>query len=502
MALFGLFGSSAPKQQAPVTGPQPVSTWDVFLDTFLGGGTPARNRMQLEAAQMARYQQQQDFANMQRLNGALYPQTAAQPAPQAAPAPAPKGPIGPEVGGGFGTVNAAPQMPPEAPRGVLGGQGPSAAPSPAPANPAAPAANGSTDPLRAAFYKPDGTFRPYNEVAQNPLVMQLIMAGGTTGAKVKTLLDSLKDSREEWVQGPGDRMVSKYDPTKFGPEGHKMPEGATAVYDANGNVVDMRPMSGYANYKGVVSRAEADGRNASEASYAGTIAERRSAGNARGQAPYTPDNRTDASGRPVYGVVGDRFGGQTGGPMAGQGLTGQSPSEATIAGEQGKQEVAQTQAWRDKGSQAGQMLGALRRAQTLGQQVTTGALTTPNAVYGTADALGIKLPLNLGAAQAYQALSNEMAMRLRGDLPKDSQMSNADRQFYENMVPSVGKTPEGNRKIIEMAIPYYERQQFLAQKRAEWDSKIGVGRKNSAGLSFDEWVGKYNNANPIWAGRK
>lgn len=85
-----------------------------------------------------------------------------------------------------------------------------------------------------------------------------------------------------------------------------------------------------------------------------------------------------------------------------------------------------------------------------------GELRTSVARFG--EALGIDMSelQDLPAAEAMRAITNEMAANLRSLLP--GPMSDSDREFLEEMVPSLSRTPEGNRILIDLYTRTLERQ--------------------------------------------
>jgi hypothetical protein len=161
----------------------------------------------------------------------------------------------------------------------------------------------------------------------DPAVIQQIMAAAQAGVDVSPYLEVLKankapdpqvtfapdgtaiNSRD--VSNVGRRfgnpanvnntVVDLNDPNNLNRVVPAAPvNGAMPVYDNRGQVVDWTMPQGALRAIGAVAGAQEGGR-----------------------APYTPDNRTDPTGAPLYGTVADRFGGV---PMRGQ-----APADAVRA---------------------------------------------------------------------------------------------------------------------------------------------------------------------------
>lgn len=148
------------------------------------------------------------------------------------------------------------------------------------------------------------------------------------------------------------------------------------------------------------------------------------------------------------------------------------------------------------GMQAPTRISKLQRMAQLSEGVTTGALTPAlTDVAALADSLGVKVDKNLGSKQAFEALSNEVALSLRstgdgGGMP--GAMSDKDREFLKAMTPSLSKTPEGNKLIIESGIKLEQRKQQVAQMAREYRAK------NRTLEGFSSALQKWSDANPIF----
>lgn len=129
------------------------------------------------------------------------------------------------------------------------------------------------------------------------------------------------------------------------------------------------------------------------------------------------------------------------------------------------------------GFEAGSKIAKLNRMEQLLSGLKTGALT-PMAVQvkGVLESFGIKVDDSLGAAQAAEALSNEMALQARnpsGGAGMPGALSDKDRDFLVKITPGLSKTPEGNRIVIETHRRLAKRDQEVAQLAREYRKKRG-----------------------------
>lgn len=98
-------------------------------------------------------------------------------------------------------------------------------------------------------------------------------------------------------------------------------------------------------------------------------------------------------------------------------------------------------------------------------------------IAGAAESLGIKIDPNLGAAQAFEAIANEMALAARdpsSGAGMPGAMSDADRRFLTDTVPGLTKTREGNRLIIEATRRLVKRDQDVARLARDYRKKRGA----------------------------
>jgi hypothetical protein len=92
-------------------------------------------------------------------------------------------------------------------------------------------------------------------------------------------------------------------------------------------------------------------------------------------------------------------------------------------------------------------------------------------------AFGITIDPNLGDKEAFEALSNQLALEARnpsGGAGMPGAMSDKDREFLQQITPNLTKTPEGNRKIIETAKKLAKRDADVARMSREYRKKSGT----------------------------
>jgi hypothetical protein len=145
--------------------------------------------------------------------------------------------------------------------------------------------------------------------------------------------------------------------------------------------------------------------------------------------------------------------------------------------------------------------GKIARYDRLGQLlngVQTGKLTPATTqISALADSLGVSIDPNLPAKQAAEALSNEVALQLRnpsGGAGMPGALSDKDREFLVSMTPGLGKTPEGNKTIIETAKKLAKREMEVA--KIARDYRIKNGRVDEG---FYQELANFSNANTLFS---
>lgn len=129
--------------------------------------------------------------------------------------------------------------------------------------------------------------------------------------------------------------------------------------------------------------------------------------------------------------------------------------------------------------------------------VNTGRLAPSiKEIAAVGESLGLKVDDTLGAKQALEALSSEVALTLRnpsGGAGMPGALSDKDREFLVSMVPGLVKTPEGNRLIIETAKKLAQRDKEVAQLARDY--RIRVGEMNEG---FYNELRAFSEANPLF----
>jgi hypothetical protein len=123
-----------------------------------------------------------------------------------------------------------------------------------------------------------------------------------------------------------------------------------------------------------------------------------------------------------------------------------------------------------------------QRMSSLLDQVNTGKFTgTTVEIKAAAKGLGIDLNAlgvadNVAPAQAARALSNQLALELRnpaGGAGMPGAMSDQDRNFLVQMIPSLENDPKGNKLMVDYRIRLAKREQQVAKMAREYRQKNG-----------------------------
>jgi hypothetical protein len=173
----------------------------------------------------------------------------------------------------------------------------------------------------------------------------------------------------------------------------------------------------------------------------------------------------------------------------------QETEEAKTIGKELGQQYADLQ----KGGMAAQgRVAKFQRMNQLLEGMTTGRLVPTMAdIAAIGETFGIKVDPKLGAKQALESLSNEVALTLRNTGEGNGmpgQLSDKDRDFLKAMTPGLAKTPEGNRLIIETGMKIAKRQQETARLAREYRMK------NRTMDGFTEFMQSYAEKNPLFEG--
>lgn len=207
-----------------------------------------------------------------------------------------------------------------------------------------------------------------------------------------------------------------------------------------------------------------------------------------GEAQQTPLSRAAAAGEGTPGVAvtvnnNEEFVGQ-------------------FAKELGKRFASQYDDLEKGAVQASNQNSQLDRLGMLLDQVDTGKFaggiqSIKQAALGMGldlEAMGIKN--DTGAAEAAQALSNQMALELRnpaGGAGMPGALSDKDREFLVSMVPGLTQTPQGRKMLIESRRRLNERSIQVAKLARDY-----VQQKGQLDQGFFEVLQQWSEENPLF----
>lgn len=136
---------------------------------------------------------------------------------------------------------------------------------------------------------------------------------------------------------------------------------------------------------------------------------------------------------------------------------------------QGKLDVATLEDYRELSASAEDQLPILRVMAELAPTLKTGALgETALNVQKTMERFGIPLDISgdTTKAELFQKLSNQMTLLQRK--PGSGEMSDSDRDFFQNTVANLFTTPEGNALAIEFGMRRANRALEMEEQYSEW----------------------------------
>lgn len=113
---------------------------------------------------------------------------------------------------------------------------------------------------------------------------------------------------------------------------------------------------------------------------------------------------------------------------------------------------------------------------------------------------GIKIDPKLSNKEAAQALGKELTLELRsagGSNQLPGAMSDADRQFLEQMTPSMAQSAAGRKALISARTAISQRQMDIGQMAQKY-----VERYGALDEQFFTQAAQYNTMNPIFKGMK
>lgn len=216
----------------------------------------------------------------------------------------------------------------------------------------------------------------------------------------------------------------------------------------------------------------------------------RAAAEAAARAPTEFITYQDAQGRPVTAAKS---------AVAGGVMTGQDDADSEY-----QKKGAMAAADRFQGLQnAGQAApGKISQLQTIGrllEGVDGGNLSPVGLeVAKAANSLGFKIDPNLGNKEAANALSQQIALSFKDQLP--GPMSNADRDFLIKMTPGLTQSAAGRKTMIEAATKVYQRQQQVAGMARQWQQRFGrIDTPDATGKTFDDYLQQWSDRNRLFA---
>lgn len=103
---------------------------------------------------------------------------------------------------------------------------------------------------------------------------------------------------------------------------------------------------------------------------------------------------------------------------------------------------------------------------------------------------------DVGGAEAVRAISNQFALEIRnpaGGAGMPGALSDKDREFLQSIPPGLGKTPEGNKQIIDYLKRVNQRSVDVDRLRQEY-----VKRTGKVDEGFYQVLSQYSEQNPIF----
>jgi hypothetical protein len=150
------------------------------------------------------------------------------------------------------------------------------------------------------------------------------------------------------------------------------------------------------------------------------------------------------------------------------------------------------------GTTAQSKLNRYNRLGELLADVDTGKFTGAGLeVAKAARSIGFNVSDKVGNLEAAQALSGEIALELRnpsGGAGMPGAMSDADRQFLQNMVPGLQTTPQGRTLMLDTAKRLAQRDIDVARLAREYRRRNG-----QIDEGFYEELATFSEANPLFS---
>lgn len=167
-----------------------------------------------------------------------------------------------------------------------------------------------------------------------------------------------------------------------------------------------------------------------------------------------------------------------------------------LAKAQGANEVRRGDDISERADQAGEQLDLLYVMRDILPKVRSGfGGETALEVQSALERIGVEIDLSgvTSEAELFRQLSNKMTLLSR---PVGSgEMSNSDRDFFQDSVANLSTTPGGNALAIEYGIKRAERAQALEGLYQDWLERRALGDESR---SWAETRNAYNKANPLF----
>lgn len=123
-------------------------------------------------------------------------------------------------------------------------------------------------------------------------------------------------------------------------------------------------------------------------------------------------------------------------------------------------------------NQANQQLAIIDRMAALQNDMNSGRLApTLKELSSLAQTAGITLDAKLGDKEAFESLSNQLAIAMRQ--PGTGVMTDKDMEVFKASVPSLQQSPTGNIEIMSTMRKFAQRQQKEAEFAAKYQQKHG-----------------------------
>lgn len=392
-------------------------------------------------------------------------------------------------------------------------------PAAAPAAPAAPAGGGMPSVLQGSGDAPEWTQRPQQgpqaapapQAPQPPQPQQGVTYGGPAGGismqrwlaqdpTGKSYFEQLAKDYTETQKPVADRGfgLKRWNPATQKYELASRPEDITAVKEAE--------LAATQKYEPPVTLKTSEGREIqlSRPEYAayqqsGQLPARYGGRPAQAPATQAPSAGPQAAPQGSVRAAGVNIGipglGQSQADVIGQHV------EQAYKTDRAKGYVKMAEDMRGGWQNAQTQRGMLDRLDQLFQDpnIAKGATAESiSSLKNVAAGMGIDIK-GLSSEQAIQSITNEFAMQLRnpaGGAGMPGAMSDSDRKFLASIPPSLSKSPEGRKTIMDTMRRKLDRDQVVANMAIEYEQKHGA-----LDLGFERQMRKFSNENPVFSTR-